>query len=145
LVAAWPAGLAAATLTLAFAGCRPAPPGAGGTPPAAPRAEEPDAPKGEAIADPGLREAREQADATLGGLLAGKFDKDTDSGLSAVAQKVKGYQSYAVKSQKAVREGAAEFEGVLSGPVGRARFGMLLVKQQSGRWAVGTFSGPYPE
>jgi hypothetical protein len=84
--------------------------------------------------------AREQADATLGGLLAGKFDNDAD--LSPVARKLKGYQSASVKSQKIVRDGAAEFGGVLTGPASRARFDMTLVKQASGKWAVGTFSGP---
>lgn len=104
---------------------------------------EPDAPKGEAVADPELRHARERADATLGGLLAGKLDADPD--LSPVAQKVKGYQSYAVKAQRVVREETAEFRGVLSGPSDRARFALTLVRQSDGRWAVGTFSGPDPE
>jgi hypothetical protein len=90
-----------------------------------------------------LREGREQADAILDGLLAGKLDQDQD--LSPVARKVKGYQSWSITSQNIVREGAADFQGVLSSPAGRARFDMLLVKQMSGNWAVGTFSGPNPE
>jgi hypothetical protein len=131
------------SLALTVAGCRPAAPGGGGAPAPAPQAEEPDSPKGEAIADPALREARDQADAVLAGLLAGKFDQDPD--LWPAARKLKGYQSAAVKSQKLTGENAAEFEGALSGSAGRARFGLLLVKQQSGKWAVATFSGPYPE
>ena len=119
-------------------GCRPEVPSPA---PAAP--ELPDAPKGEAIADPVLRQAREQADAIFDGLLAGKFDGDPD--LWPVAKKLKGYQTYSVKSQQIVREGTAEFGGVLSGPAGRARFVMTLVKQQGGAWAVGAFSGPNPE
>jgi hypothetical protein len=111
--------------------------------PPGPQAQEPDAPKGEAIADPVLREGREQADAILNGLLAGRFDQDQD--LSPVARKLNGYQFWSIKSQKIVREGAAQFQGVLSSPTGRARFDMLLVKQVSGRWAVGSFSGPNPD
>ncbi len=83
------------------------------------------------MADPVLREAREQADATLGGLLAGKYDNDPN--LAPVARKVKGYQSCSIKSQQIVREGAADFRGTLTGPAGRARFDMTLVKQASGR------------
>ena len=38
-----------------------------------------------------------------------------------VARKVKGYQAYSIKSQKVVREGAADFRGVLTGPAVTAR------------------------
>jgi hypothetical protein len=133
-------GLVAASLVLAVTGCRPAAPGGGGAPAPAPNAAEPDAPKGAAVIDPILREARAQADAILSGLLSGKFDNDPD--LSPVARKVKGYQSYSIKSQKVVREGAADFRGVLTGLASQGRFDMGLVKQASGKWAVGTFSGP---
>jgi hypothetical protein len=34
---------------------------------------------------------------------------------------------------------------MLLSPAGRARFEMTLVKQMSGKWAIGTFSGPNPE
>jgi hypothetical protein len=95
------------------------------------------------VADPALREARDQAEAILGDLLVGKFDNDPD--LWPVARKVKGYQSCAIKSQQLVREGAVDFRGVLTGPTDRARFDMSLMKQANGEWAVGTFSGPYPE
>jgi hypothetical protein len=95
------------------------------------------------VADPALREAREQADAILAGLLGGKLDNDPD--LSPVARKLKGYQSCAIKAQQLVRDGAADFRGVLTGPAARARFDMTLVKQSSGKWAIGTFSGPNPE
>jgi hypothetical protein len=125
-------------LTFVLAGCRREVPNPA---PAVP--EQLDAPKGDAIADPVLRQARQQADATFEGLLAGKFDGDPN--LGPVAKKVKGYQSYSVKSQQTVREGAAEFGGVLSGPAGRARFLMTLVKQQDGVWGVSGFSGPNPE
>lgn len=101
------------------------------------------APRGEAITDPVLRDARAQADSTLDGLLAGQFDADAD--LGPVARKVKGYQSYSVTGQTIVRDGAAEFRGVLTGPPGRARFTLTLVTQPGGQWAVGAFSGPNPE
>ena len=103
-------------------------------------ADGPDAPKGEAIADPVLRQARVQADSLLDGLLAGKFDQDQD--LWPVARKLKGFTSWAIKSQKIVREGTAEFQGVLTRPEGAAQFKVTLVKQASGEWAVGAFSGP---
>ena len=122
-----------------LAGCRPTAVG----PAPAPHAEEPDAPKGDAIADPVLREARTEADTLLGGLIAAKFDHDPD--LAPVARKVIGYQSFSVKSQTMSRVGTAEFWGVLGGPAGRARFDLTLVRQTDGRWAVGAFSGPNPE
>ena len=106
--------------------------------PAGPAAVE--APKGKDIADPVLRESRDQADAILDGLLAGKFDHD--SNLWPVARKLKDYQSWSITSQKMTRPDAATFGGELTGPAGRAAFDMLLVKQQTGHWAVATFSGP---
>jgi len=124
-------------VALTLAGCRPAAPTGGAGP------DEPDAPTGAAVADPELRQARQRADVTLDWLLGGKLDKDPD--LSPVTQKVKGYNSYAIKAQRVVREGTAEFRGVLSGPSGRARFALTLVRQSDGRWAVGAFSGPDPE
>jgi hypothetical protein len=126
---------------LACTGCQPAAPKGGGAP--APKAEEPDAPKGEAIADPVLREAREQVEAVLADLLAGKLDQDES--LVPVARKLKGYQSWSIKSQKLVRDGAVDFRGILTAPGGRASFDVHLVKQVSGKWAIGTFSGPNPE
>src|SRR5262245_31293680 len=107
-----PSGRVCAALlqTLACASCQPAAPKGGGAP--APTAEEPDAPKGDAIADPVLREAREQLDALLTDLLAGKLDQDEF--LGRVAKKLKGYQSWSIKSQRLVREGAAGFRGILT-------------------------------
>jgi hypothetical protein len=93
--------------------------------------------------DPGdaaLREARKQADAILTDLLAGKLDNDP--ALSPVARKLKGYDVYSIESQKIDSDRAAHFGGMLSRSAGRARFEMVLVKQQSGNWAVATFSGP---
>jgi hypothetical protein len=48
-------------------------------------------------------------------------------------------------AKKIVREGTAEFQGVLRSPAGRALFDMTLVKQVTGKWAIGAFSGPNPE
>ena len=135
--------LAVLSLALAVAGCRPATPAGGGVPVPSPLAVKADAPQGEAIADPILREAREQADTILADLLAGKFDQDKDQW--PLAKKVKGYQFCSIKSQRMVREGTAEFEGVLSGPAARASFEMKLVKQSNGRWEIGAFSGPSPD
>jgi hypothetical protein len=137
----WHAALAGLLFTL-VCGCGPAARGPAGAAPAA-KPLEPDAPEGEAIADPVLREAREQADAILDGLLAGKFDQDQE--LWPVARKLKGFQSASIKSEEIVRAGAADFRGILIGPAGRARFDMHLVKQKNGKWAVGTFGGPNPE
>jgi hypothetical protein len=102
-----------------------------------------EAPKGDAIADPDLREARAAADATLDGLLAGKFDDD--EALRAVARKVKGFTSATVTDQKTSREDGlevADFWGFVGGPRGFTPFQMRLVKQANGKWAVGWFRGP---
>jgi hypothetical protein len=106
-------------------------------------ADEAAAPKGNAIADAVLREARDEADEVLHGLLAGMFDQDEN--LAVVAEKVKGYTSWSIRSQKIVRGGMAEFQGILSNPAAKATFTMLLVKQAGGQWAVAMFSGPYPQ
>ena len=108
---------------------------------AAAGANQTDAPKGAAIADPVLREAREQFDGIMGELLAGKFDADPD--LWPVARKLKGFQAWSIQSQRIAWEKAAEFKGVLTGADARSHFAVTVVKQASGKWAIGTFSGPY--
>jgi hypothetical protein len=130
-----------AAMCLVLTGCGQAGPG-GKVEVPVPRAEEPDAPVGEAIADPKLREARKENDAILSDLLAGKGE---GSGQARLIERTKGYQAFSVKSQKMVRDGTAEFEGLLKGPNGRARFHVILVKQAGGGWAIGGFSGPNPE
>jgi hypothetical protein len=132
------AGLLIALVAVGCEGERPTAPA-----PAAPKAGEPDAPKGDAIADPVLREAREQLDMVLTDLLTGKFDQDES--FAPVARKLKGYQSWSIKSQQLVRDGAVNFRGILTAPGGRARFDIHFVKQESGKWAIGTFGGPNPE
>jgi hypothetical protein len=128
-------------LAVACAGCQPAAPKSGGGP--APKAVEPDAPKREAIADPVLREAREQVDAVLTDLLAGKFDQDEN--LAPIARKLKEYRSWSIKSQQLVREGAADFRGLLTAPGCQASFDIHFVKQARGKWAIGTLGGPNAE
>ena len=130
-----------AAMCLMLSGCGQAGPGGKAVVPA-PRAEEPDAPVGEAVADPKLREARKENDAILSDLLAGKGE---GSGLARLIEKTKGYRTFSVKSQKLVRDEAAEFSGLLNGPKGQAGFRLTLVKLTGGRWAIATFSGPNPE
>jgi hypothetical protein len=126
-------------MCLVLAGCGPqAPVGAVKAPPA----NEPDAPVGAAIADPQLREARKENDAILTDLFAGKAE---DSGPQRIAAKLKAYRTFSVKSQKLVRDGTAEFGGVLEGPKDRAGFKLTLVRQTDGKWAIATFSGPNAE
>src|SRR5216684_5835065 len=136
----WPAqtywGYCAGVMLLAAAiGCgQPAP---GGNTSVMAAADEAAAPKGNAIADPLLREARDEADEVLHGLLAGMFDQDEN--LAVVAEKVKGYTSWSVRSQKIVKRSTAEFQGILSSPTGKASVTMMLVKQAGGPWAVSMF------
>jgi hypothetical protein len=132
-------GCAGAVGLLVLAGCRPANP----RPAVRAPAKLPEAPKGEALADPMMREARDQAEAILGDLLAGKFENDPD--LVPLSKKLKGYQAWTIRSQEALRADAAAFHGELAAPGARARFTMTLVKQENGKWAVGAFSGPNPQ
>jgi hypothetical protein len=134
------AGLLSFTVLVICIGCNGSGPTTSGAS-VGPADDEPAAPKGDAIPDPVLREARDEADAFLLDLLSGKFDQDEN--LSPVAEKVKGYTSWSIKSQTMARQGAAEFKGIVKSPEGSANFTMTLVKQTGGQWAVGTFSGPY--
>jgi hypothetical protein len=105
-----------------------------------PASDENAAPKGNAIPDPVLREAREEAEALLFALLSGELNEDEN--LALVAEKVQGYTSWSIKSQLLTPSGTAEFKGTLSNPAGKAAFGLTLVKQAGGAWTVATFSGP---
>src|SRR5262249_45591160 len=127
----------------------PAPPAATPRPPPAPPPVDEDvkevreAPKGDAVADPVLREARASADATLSGLLAGQFDDD--DALRPVARKLNGFTSATITEQDASRKDGrevADFKGFVRGPGGSASFQMHLVKQVNGKWAIGWFRGP---
>ncbi|HEX3314841.1 MAG TPA: hypothetical protein VHR72_08130, partial [Gemmataceae bacterium] len=128
-------------MCLSLAGCGQAGPGGKVAVPVR-RAEEPDAPVGDAVADPKLREARTANDAILVELLTGKGE---GSGQARLIEKTKDFRTFSVKSQKLVRDDTAEFGGLLNGPKGRAGFRLTLVKQTGGRWAIATFSGPNPE
>jgi hypothetical protein len=99
-------------------------------------------PKGTGIADPLLRQARDQADVLLLGLLQGRFDQDEN--LTLVAEKLKGYTSWSIASQTMTGQRTAEFKGIVSNAAGKATFRMTLVKQSAGQWAIGKFSGPTP-
>ena len=129
---------------LASLGCeRSAPPAAPAVPkgPAAPAgAPLVEAPKGEAIDDAVLREARAATDDILRKLLDGKTEDDSAS--EQIAKKIEGYKAAVVTAQKMSREDAAEFEGKFVGPGGRASFKTTVVKQKNGKWAIGHFSGP---
>lgn len=105
-----------------------------------PASSESSVPKGNAIADPLLRQARDQADALLLGLLEGKFDEDEN--LALVAEKLKGYTSWSITSQTTTGQRTAEFKGTVNNAASKASFRMTLVKQSSGQWAIGKFSGP---
>jgi hypothetical protein len=97
-------------------------------------------PKGNAIADPLLRQARDEADALLLGLLQGKFDEDEN--LALVAEKLKGFTSWSITSQTTAGRRNAEFKGMLDNAARKATFRMTLVKQSSGQWTIGRFTGP---
>ena len=102
-----------------------------------------EAPKGEAIDDPVLREARAATEEIFTDLLAGKAQDD--SGSARIAEKIGGYKAAVITSQKMTSKDAAQFEGKLMGPPGRASFQATVVKQQNGHWAIGAFSGPNPD
>lgn len=136
--------LVGCSIILAASGCDRGTPPAVSAPkgPPAPAAGAPlvEAPKGEAIDDPVLREARTATDDILHKLLEGKTEGDSAS--EQIAKKIGGYKAAVVTAQKMTREDAAQFEGKLVGPGGRASFQATVVKQKKGNWAIGHFSGP---
>lgn len=91
---------------------------------------------------PLVKEARPDTEAVLTGLLAGKYDADPD--FAPIAQKLKGYSTWVITAQEPDPDNrnAVHFDGTLSGPAGEATFTAYMVKQQSGRWMIGSFSGP---
>src|SRR5438309_10270714 len=76
------------TLLMAAIGCGSATSGSTGNAAITPVSEEGAAPKGNAIADPALREARDEAEALLLGQRSGAFDQDEH--LAAVAETAEG-------------------------------------------------------
>src|SRR5262249_14127225 len=81
-----------------------------------PASEQASLPKGTAIANPVLRQARDEADALLLGLLQGQFDEDEN--LSLVAEKLRGYTSWSITAQTATGQRTAQFKGTLSNLAG---------------------------
>jgi hypothetical protein len=128
--------LSAAPLVIVAVGCGESSP----SPSMTQASSQSSVPKGNAIADRLLRQARDEADALLLGLLQGQFDQDEN--LALVAEKLKGYTSWSITSQTTTGQRTAEFKGTVSNSAGKATFRMTLVKQSSGQWAIGKFSGP---
>jgi hypothetical protein len=93
--------------------------------------------------DPASKESRAAAGEILDRLLAGKL-AESESSLEHRAKALKGFRSWSIESQQQKEEDRATFDGLVAGPSGNARFKMILVKQQNGKWAVGVFSGPNP-
>lgn len=95
--------------------------------------------------DPIVKEAKADTDALFKDLLAGKANEDTM--LATIAAKVKPFDSVAIESQKLMpgQPKTVRFDGTLKGARGEAKFSVRMVKQGSGKWAIGTFSGPHPK
>ena len=92
-----------------------------------------------------VKEARRDTEATLSDLCAGKYDNDPQ--FAPVARKVKGFRSWSIETQEIVPNlpKAVRFGGTLKGPNGEATFTATMVKQQNGKWMIGTFEGPNPK
>jgi hypothetical protein len=92
--------------------------------------------------NPEADEARAAAMNLLNDLMAGI--QTEEQSVHQLASKLRGYRSCWIVSQQ--RDGVApsswHFEGTLTGRDGNAAFGISLVKQQSGKWMVSSFSGP---
>lgn len=94
---------------------------------------------------PVVKEARADTEVVLNDLLAGKYEED--SNFAVLDRKLKGFQSWSIETQKMDADDprAVNFSGTLKGPRGEATFTALMVKQQNGKWMIGTFSGPNPK
>src|SRR5262249_48125165 len=96
--------------------------------------------------DPMVKEARSDTEAILNDLLAGKLDSDTS--LAPVARKLKGFRSWSIETQNidpSHDPKAVKFTGTLKGPQGEATFVAMMVKQENGKWMIGSFKGPDPK
>ena len=121
-------------------GCSKPPP----TPPVA--ATLPGPPQTDDHDDPMVKEARSDTEAILNDLLAGKLDNDTS--LAPVARKLKGFRSWSIERENidpSHDPKAVKFTGTLKGPQGEATFVAMMVKQQNGKWMIGSFTGPDPK
>ncbi|HVX16170.1 MAG TPA: hypothetical protein VHC22_33600 [Pirellulales bacterium] len=93
--------------------------------------------------DPKVKEALSDTQTFLKDMLAGQYDEDPD--LAALARKLDGFQSFSIESQMIDRGNPVDtvnFSGTLKGPSGEAAFTASMVKQQNGKWMVGSFDGP---
>jgi hypothetical protein len=92
-----------------------------------------------------VKEARPDTEATLNDLIVGKYDNDQN--FYPIARKLKGFRSWSIDSQEVVPDlpKAVRFGGTLKGPTGEATFTATMVKQQNGKWMIGTFEGPNPK
>jgi hypothetical protein len=107
-------------------------------PPAAPTS----APRQDADETPLVKEVRAETGTILDDLLIGKYDDDPS--YAPIARKLKGWTSWTIQTA-AQEEGSpptVKVAGTLAGPNREATFSALIVKQETGRWMIGTFSGP---
>jgi len=88
--------------------------------------------------DPAVRAARPDAEAFLNGLLAGQFDADPD--YAPVAARVKGYATWAIRSERLTGEpgNPIDYVCVLDGPAGKADWAFRMTRQQTGKWMLST-------
>ena len=94
--------------------------------------------------DPVSLEARAMAGKIMDRLLTGQLEEGDESGLATVAKALKGFDAWVIESQQKAEQGRSTISGRLTGPSGQAGFSVVIVKQESGKWMVGTFSGPNP-
>lgn len=121
-------------------GCNPAAPPVGATPAVSKNSVVPK--KNIDADDPLVKEARPDTEAVLDELIAGAHDNDQS--LGPVERKIDGFTSWSIDSQELDPDlpNAVRFGGVLTGPTSQATFSVTMVKQQNGKWMVGTFDGP---
>ena len=92
--------------------------------------------------DPIVKEAKADTDGVLKNVLAGKTDND--SMLDHLSAKLNGFDSATIERQKLVpgELKSVRFDGTLKGRRGEAKFSLLMVEQESGKWAIATFGEP---
>jgi hypothetical protein len=110
-----------------------------------PTGAAPAIPKKNDADNPMVKESRPDTESILNDLIAGKYDKDQN--FYPIARKLKGFRSWSIDSQEVVPDPpkAVRFGGTLKGPTGEATFTVTMVKQQNGKWMIGTFEGPNPK
>ena len=108
---------------------------------------KPAAPNGESISDPTLREARQEADAFLAGLVAGELD-DSLGIVKNIEQTFEPFESYVIKSQELAENGGAVFKGVLHNPNAELQTGrrfrfQLSFLRRDGNWVFTGFENDF--